>query len=262
MKTIFSVNDFHGELSEASFSGCGEISPIKKDPNFHTFGIGTKILLNDSIGYILGKGTLSSKNRRNFSGLADMHHMDPDYLGGFKTSASPEVISTWAVPIPIVNDEVLKTASATDEELELPIVDVLGRDHLGKAKFSDVWLKDGIFVKYNKNKCKELRGSCKDANGKFTCPPENLCPMDAFSIDNEIDYTKCFYCGTCVAYCLQGLEVCSSQMGNVSLGDKQIPIVLRHSDRVRAEKLAKRLKNKLLSGEFELSEPIDDINYD
>lgn len=260
LKTIFSVKDFGGNYSEATFSGCGEISPIKKDPKFHTFGIGTKILLNGSIGYILGKGTLSSDTRRNFSGIADMHNMDADYMGGFKTSASPEVISTWAVPIPIVNEEVLNTACTTDDLIELPIVDVYGRDPLGMTNFSEVWHQNEIFVKYDKNKCKELRSACKDGSGNFHCPPQKLCPMDAFTLDKEINYKKCYYCGTCVAFCLRG--ICHSKLGEVALGEKNIPIVLRHSDRIRAEKLAKDLKSQLLSGEFTLSEPLDSIKYD
>ncbi len=259
MKTIFSVKEFGGNLSEATFSGCGELSPIKNDLEFHTFGIGTRILLNGAEGYILGKGTLSSNNRRNFSGIADMHHMDPEYMGGFKTSASPEVISTWAVPIPILNEDVFRTACVTDDLLELPIVDVYGRDHLGKAHFSDLWDRDGIFVKYHRSKCKELRSDCKDENGNFKCPPQELCPMDAFTLDQEINYNRCFHCGTCVAFCLQG--ICHSTMGKVRLGNKEIPIVLRHSDRIRAEKLAKKLRDKIISGEFELSEPVGEIKY-
>jgi putative methanogenesis marker 16 metalloprotein len=258
-KSIFSVNDFGPNLTEATFSGCGELSPIRKDPKFHTFGIGTKILLNDSVGYILGKGTLSSENRRNFSGIADMHKMDPEYMGGFKTSASPEVISTWAVPIPIINEEVFKTACTIDADIEIPIVDVYGRDHLGKTNFGEVWHREGIFVKYNKTKCKELRTGCKDRFGNFTCPPENLCPMDAFELEHDINYKKCFYCGTCVAFCLQG--ICESKMGSVKLDTRDIPVVLRHSDRIRAEKLTKRLKKLLLSGDFTLSEPVGAIEY-
>jgi hypothetical protein len=50
-------------------------------------------------------------------------------------------------------------------------------------------------------------------------------------------------------------------MGNVTVDHKHIPIVLRHSDRIRAQKLAKKLKAQLLSGEFTLSEPVDTITY-
>ncbi len=259
INTIFSVKEFAGNLKEATFSGCGEISPIRKDPYFQTFGIGTKILINGAVGYILGKGTLSSDKLRNFSGFADMHYMDPEYMGGFKTSTSPEVITSYAIPIPIINEEVFKSACSTDDLIELPIVDVQGRDPLGKARFSEVWKRDGIFVKYDKKKCAELRSGCKDKNGNFICPPQSLCPMDAFKLDKEIDYKKCFYCGTCVAFCLQG--VCHSDLGQVTLNDKKIPVVLRHSDRIRAEKLANKLKNDIISGEFELSEPVDKIKF-
>lgn len=260
LRTIFSVRDFGGNLTEATFSGCGELSPIRRDPEFHTFGVGTRILLNGADGYIMGRGTLSSNNRRNFSGFADMHHMEPEFLGGFKTSASPEVISTWAVPIPILNEDVFRTACVTDENIEIPIVDVHGRNPLGKARYSDVWIRDGIFVKYDKKRCKELRDACRDDSGNFICPPQESCPMDAFALDMDIDYTKCYYCGTCAAYCLQ--KICYSKMGKISVGEKEVPVVLRHSDRIRAEKLAKKLKEKIQSGEFTLSEPVGPITFD
>jgi ferredoxin len=84
--------------------------------------------------------------------------------------------------------------------------------------------------------------------------------MDAFTLDKDIDYRKCYYCGTCVAYCIQ--KICYSKMGNVSVEGKEVPIVLRHSDRIRAEKLAKILKEKIQSGEFSLSEPVGPITFD
>ncbi len=259
MKTIFSVNDFAGNLSEATFSGCGELSPITKDPNFHTFGVGTKILINGAVGYILGRGTLSSENRRNFSGIADMHKMDPDLMGGFKTSASPEVITTWTVPIPIINEEVFRTACRLDVEMNIPIVDVYGREHIGETDYGKLWKKDGIMVRYDVEKCRELRGGCKDEKENFICPPQTLCPTDAFSLDNKIRYKQCFYCGTCVAYCLQ--KICTSTIGEVKVEDKNIPIVLRHSDRIRAERTAKDLKKRIQQGEFLLSEPVGDIEF-
>lgn len=259
MKTIFSVNEFAGILKEATFSGCGELSPIAKDPNFNTFGLGTKILVNGAVGYILGRGTLSSKNRRNFSGIADMHNMDPELMGGFKTSASPEVITTWTVPIPITTEEVFQTACRTDEDIKIPVVDVYGRDHIGETDYGKLWKKDEIFVKYDVERCRELRCGCKDEDENFICPPQTLCPTDAFSLDEKIRYNRCFYCGTCVAYCLQ--KICTSTMGEVTVVDKKIPVVLRHSDKIRAERTARDLKKRILEGEFILSEPVDEIQF-
>jgi hypothetical protein len=50
-------------------------------------------------------------------------------------------------------------------------------------------------------------------------------------------------------------------MGEVAVEDKKIPIVLRHSDRIRAERTAKDLKKRILEGEFILSEPVGDIEF-
>lgn len=257
-KTIFSVKPLRGNFLEASFCGCGEVSPLKKDQKLQTIGVGTRVLINGSVGYILDKGTLCSKNRPNLSGIADMHNMIPEYMGGFMTSYGPEVITSWGVSIPILNESVLKTAILLDEELKIPIVNVHGRIAMGEAKFSDVWIKNGYNVNFNKNKC--LKYTNKIGDNKKICKEciiEKICPTNAFTLKNGIDKNKCFHCGTCVAFCLGNAFI--SKMGSVKYNEFDIPIILRHSDRLRAEKLAKKLKELIINCKFELTEPLEQI---
>ena len=48
-------------------------------------------------------------------------------------------------------------------------------------------------------------------------------------------------------------------MGTITLGNKDIPIVCRQSDRMGAIKLADDLKNLIINGAFHLAKPTDKI---
>ena len=98
IKTIFHTWPMGGNLKEASFCGCGELNPIQNDPELLTIGIGTRILYNGAIGHIIGKGTRSGPEKPNLMLIADIKKMNMALMGGFKTSVSPEVISSIGIP--------------------------------------------------------------------------------------------------------------------------------------------------------------------
>jgi hypothetical protein len=60
---------------------------------------------------------------------------------------------------------------------------------------------------------------------------------------------KCFVCGTCVKTC--NGSVYEGNFGTI-MGDKEIPIVLRQSDRRRAEILCRKVREMLMKGEFKI----------
>ena len=115
--TIFCSSALPPNYGGATACGCGELNPLQKDPGLRTIGVGTRVMLNGGKGFVVGLGTRSSIERPCLSVVADMHTMNPDYMGGFQTSAGPEVIQTWAVPIPILDETVLRTAKTLDEEI-------------------------------------------------------------------------------------------------------------------------------------------------
>ncbi len=88
-------------------SGCGEINPVKNDPLLETIGIGIRFLMNGSEGFIIDNGTRSSTAKPYLTGFAGMHGMDPELMGGFATSAGPECIVSWFIPIPVTTQSVL-----------------------------------------------------------------------------------------------------------------------------------------------------------
>ena len=143
LQTIFSALEFPPNLICATVSGCGQINPIKNDPKLETIGIGTRILLNGAEGFVIGTGTRSMASRPNLLGLADMHQMSPKYMGGFVTSAGPECIGTWAVPVPVLNESILENILLQDRDIALTIMDVNIRQKIGKTTYEDVWGLNG-----------------------------------------------------------------------------------------------------------------------
>ncbi len=237
--TIFSVVDFKGNCSEAMFGGCGEINPLEKDAG--TIGVGTRILLNGAVGYVIGEGTRSTRERRNLSLFADMHEMDGSCISGFVTSAGPDLINSIAVPIPVLDEDVLSRASRLDSEIELPVVDIRTRKEIGRTDYSQVWRSGSDpLVTFEPSLCVH----CSACNVK--------CPIGAFTGSEVID-DLCCNCGHCASVCAGGAFV--AEMGAIVLRGREIPVTLRHSDRRGAIKLADELKQRIERGSFLLAEP-------
>ncbi|NHI92369.1 MAG: methanogenesis marker 16 metalloprotein [Candidatus Lokiarchaeota archaeon] len=248
IKSIFTVTPMKGFSSELSFCGTGILNPLENDPNLDIIGVGTPILMNNALGFIIDHGTRSSQLRPNLMSLADMKEMDPFYMGGFKTSVGPEPINTWAIAIPILNEKIFNNLKFSDKDAPLSITDIVGRGKLEDISYGDVWKKNYV-VKFDHHKCPPC--------DLQPCPVEELCPTNCFSVIYGIDKTKCFNCGTCVNNCPEAAFECN--LGAVKFQDKEVPIKLRQSDRYGALKLAEKLKDKVLNGQFPLNEPVHKI---
>jgi putative methanogenesis marker 16 metalloprotein len=257
IKTIFHALPFEGEFKEMTFCGCGELNPIENDPGLETIGIGTKVFLNGADGFVTGAGTRSAPDNPNLTGFADMHDMIPEYMGGFVTSAGPEIINTWAVPIPILHEGMLENILKLDKEIPLKLVDLAGRIPLCEITYGDVWDNVDLNIKYEPGKCI----NCRD------CLVAEACPMGAVSRGETGTAVRsqefCFNCGLCVSRC-RG-KAFSANLGSVRCATggclRDIQITLRQSDRARAIIAAEELKEKILTGRFRLNEPVEKISW-
>ncbi|KKG13868.1 4Fe-4S ferredoxin [Methanosarcina sp. 2.H.T.1A.6] len=256
IKTIFHALPFDGEFREMTFCGCGELNPIQNDPKLETIGIGTRVLINGAEGFVTGQGTRSTPDNPNLAGFADLHDMTPEYMGGFATSAGPEIINTWAVPIPVLSQGMLENILKLDSQIPLKLVDLAGRIPLCEITYGDVWDNTDLNVKYEPEKCID----CK------VCCVAEACPMGAVSKgENGVvhDPELCFNCGLCISRC-RG-EAFSANLGTVSCTTggclRDIKVTLRQSDRARAVKAAQELKEQVLSGKFRIKEPVEKISW-
>jgi len=238
--SIFSVTGLEGPYKEISVCGCGEINPLENDPELQTIEVGRQVLLNGTTGYIMGEGTRSSIEKPNLSLFGDLRRMNPEYMGGFKTSGGPECILGVAVPIPVINQDVFENLKKTDSETVLPIADIHDRKPYAQSTYASVWKETDKTVRYNQEKCID----CED------CIVEEKCPTDAYTQKTGIDREKCFNCGFCVDKCHE--DAFKAKLGNIEVEGRSIPIKLRQSNRAKAEKMMNELKNKIKNKELYL----------
>jgi len=255
VSTIFHAIEFNPSWTGASVSGCGRLNPIENDPLLDTIGIGTRVLINGAEGFVVGAGTRSSRDKPNLAGFADMHGMNPEYMGGFLTSSGPECVCSWAVAIPVLTESILECIGKRDRDIQLPVMDVVKRVPIGAANYGDVWEGVDLEVKFDPGACKKCA----------QCEPELVCPTRAISFEYEndapakprLDRYKCFNCGLCAATCAG--ETFTANLGALRVGGREVPIVVRQSDRQRAQRLAEDLKNRILDGSFKITEMAEQI---
>ena len=240
-------------LKGLSMSGSGELNPLENDPEGRVFKMGMKVLLNNAPAVVLGYGTRSTPAMRCLSLAADMFQMDPQYMGGFKTSYGVEVTNGVAVPFPILNQNIINDLSTClDENIPLHLGDLGDRVGLMDLNYGDVWKDARLEIEFDPERC-----ICCS----FQCPAEFYCPMGAISWkEKTIDQSLCVACGACTANCMGGAFKGKGELyprgriGLVHAFDKAIPVIFRQSNRFRAEMQAENLKRLLEEGKFLLND--------
>lgn len=247
VRTIFSVKGLAGPFSEASVSGCGDINPLQNDPAMAVIGVGTRILLNGGTGSIMGQGTRSSREKPNIAAFADMKAMIPDMMGGILTSLGPECNTSVAIPIPVLDDIILKNLLVTNHQIPLPVADVRDRIPFASTSYADIWEGTDTVITFSPASC--IR--CDP------CGAAALCPAGAISPETGIDAGRCVNCGTCVRECSGGAF--HGNLGTVMVEDREVPVALRQSDRARALRLCEHLKTQILDRKFTLTQKTEDL---
>ena len=251
VNTIFSCLPFQPDKSEITFSGCGALNPFQNDPNFESYGVGSPLLVNGNLGFLLGPGTRNYIAKPNMMTIASFMDMKPQYMGAFRTSYGLEPICSIAIPIPILNQTIFDNIVRSDRDVKLTILSLVGREKVGEATYGDVW-DNNFLMKFNSDACKDCEG----------CTVIDACPTDAFLIKEDrvtgINRSRCFNCGTCTHLCPEAFQL---DLKKVDFEGKLLPIVLRQSDRHGAIMLAEELKSMILKGEFPLKKPTGKLDF-
>lgn len=113
-------------FGNVTFSGAGVLSPLSRDPNYETIGIGTRIFLGGGTGHVAWEGTQHEPMQRlgAIAVVGDLKRMTPRYLRGctfHRYGASLYV--GLGIPIPILNERVAEAAGADETQLKTEVLD-------------------------------------------------------------------------------------------------------------------------------------------
>ena len=109
-----------------TYSGSGSLSPLHKDLNYETIGIGTRIFLGGAQGYIFWEGTqhAPTKAMGTIMTVGDLKEMDTRYIRGATIEKYGTTLYVGlGIPIPIVNERVAKTTGIGDEGIKTNLFD-------------------------------------------------------------------------------------------------------------------------------------------
>jgi L-aspartate semialdehyde sulfurtransferase len=128
-------------MGNANYCSAGQLSPLLKDPQYKTIGIGTRIFLAGGVGYVAWQGTQHNPSvKRKDNGvpqapaatlavIGDLKQMKPEWLVGTSMLGYGATISVGiGVPIPVLDETIAQYAAVSDEEIYTQVVDY-GQDY-------------------------------------------------------------------------------------------------------------------------------------
>jgi uncharacterized protein (DUF39 family) len=123
-------------LGNAVYSNPGAISPLWNDPDLQLIGIGTRIFMGGGVGYVAWEGTQHFPLQKRLENrtpigpaatlalIGDAKQMTSEWVRGcyFKNYGASLMMGV-AVPLPVIDEEVVARAAVTDDQLVAPVID-------------------------------------------------------------------------------------------------------------------------------------------
>ncbi|WP_347839550.1 homocysteine biosynthesis protein [uncultured Draconibacterium sp.] len=123
-------------LRNATYSTSGELSPLLNDPDFKTIGLGTRIFLGGTQGFVVWPGTqfhttrpkndlgVPVTNAATIAVMGNLKEMSADYIQA--ASYEKYGVSMFVgigIPIPVLNTDIAKRVSINNSQIETSVLD-------------------------------------------------------------------------------------------------------------------------------------------
>ncbi|MBN2559328.1 MAG: homocysteine biosynthesis protein [Phycisphaerae bacterium] len=120
----------------ANYCSAGQLSPLLNDPCYDTIGVGTRVWLAGAQGHVYAEGTqhagacertpdgVPTEGAGTLALTADMKQMRPEFVRGVSLRGYGVSLALGiGIPIPILNEDVLKRTCVRDRDILAPVVD-------------------------------------------------------------------------------------------------------------------------------------------
>ncbi|MDA3927381.1 MAG: homocysteine biosynthesis protein, partial [Prolixibacteraceae bacterium] len=140
-------------LRNANYSTSGELSPLLNDPEFKTIGIGTRIFIGGTTGYVVWPGTQFHTTRpKDENGVPVTNAATIAVIGNLKEMSSEFIRAAYyekygtslfvgiGIPIPVLNVEMAKRVSINNSQIQTSILDygTEGTPKLGQVTYEQL----------------------------------------------------------------------------------------------------------------------------
>ncbi len=141
------------ELGNATYSTAGELSPLLKDPDMRTIGIGTPIFMGGTKGYVAWQGTqFNTSKPKNEYGIpvsaaatlaliGDLKNMSSEFVkAAYFTGYGVTLFMGIGIPIPILDEDMAKAVAVRNEQIDACIYDYGKSDRpmLGRVNYAQL----------------------------------------------------------------------------------------------------------------------------
>ena len=135
-KTLFTyMGKLLPNFKNVTYSSAGQLSPLLKDPELRSIGIGTRIFIGGAQGYVSWEGTQYKTNvpmkegvptasARTLAVTGDLRSMSPEFVRALSFHKYGTSLGLGiGIPIPILDEKMMLHASLGDDQLFAPILD-------------------------------------------------------------------------------------------------------------------------------------------
>jgi uncharacterized protein (DUF39 family) len=123
-------------MRNATYSTAGELSPLLNDPEMRTIGIGTRIFLGGSQGFVIWNGTqfnttrpknkydVPVTNAATIAVIGNLKEMTTEYLKAvYYEKYGVSMFIGIGIPIPILDEDMAKRVSVNNSQIETSVLD-------------------------------------------------------------------------------------------------------------------------------------------